>query len=107
MKTLLKHGGGIGELGICELLKKKELVENRWAPPTIHIHKCIYFIMSSPGKPCTSAFTLSLYSVKLSSPKPSVKNCVAAKFEEKYVKAFTSHFCLDFSSTEAPVISEI
>lgn len=84
-------------LGICELSKEKRLVENRWPPPAMHIHECIYFIMSSPGKPCTSAF-ISLYGHQIEQSEPSVKHCVAANFEEKYVKAFTSHFCLDFSS---------
>lgn len=62
MKTFfLEHREGMGVgLGVCELLKEKRSVKNRWPPPTIHIHECIYFIMSSPGKPCTSAF-ISLY----------------------------------------------
>lgn len=57
------------------------LVENRWLPPAIHIHECIYFIMSSPRKLGASA-SISLPGHQIEQSEALCQSSVAVEIGE-------------------------
>lgn len=65
------------------------LVENRWPPPAIHIHECIYFIMPSPGKLSVSA-VLSVPGHQMEQSEALCQSSAAVEIGGKYVKGFST-----------------
>lgn len=77
------------------------LVENRWLPPAIHIHECIYFIMSSPGKLGASAF-ISLPGHQIEQSEALCQSSAAVEIGGKHVKGFSTPVLTFITAT--PVI---